>query len=155
MKPEDYTEEILERKFAMVLCGNDGWSRSFYRSKDGAWGIPATFTLREARDGLPLPKSCNFWPKGLQLPVSKLEKLRRLKPGKKVQMTFGQHYHNNWWALRLDGESENNFEQEIQEKETKLQAVQAQIQKLAGKLLKEERKLQKELKDLRKKQTNS
>lgn len=151
MHPDDYTDEILDREFALVLCRGVGDS-PFHRSKNGAWGIPPRFTLREARDGLPLPKNCSHWAQGVTLSKTNLEKLRRLKPGKKAQMSHGQHDYNNWWALRLDGDAEENLEDDIQAKEAELQTLQAQIKKLAGQLIKKERKLQKELRELRKKQ---
>lgn len=148
MDPKKYTKEMLEQTYALVLCHGS----QFLRCESGAWGIPPRFTLKEARDGLPLPNNCKHWNSGIQLSKTNCEKLRRLKPGKKVQMSFDKHAHNNWWALRLDLDNENSLEKQIMEKDEELQNIQVMIKKLVGSLQKKERKLRKELELLQQKQ---
>ena len=153
MNPKDYTEEILNRRFALVTtCGHFDYKpapENFRRAPKGAWGIPGTFTLREARDGLPLPDMCKHWAKGVIMSKTSCEKLRRLKPGKKAQMNNDKWYHNCWWALRLDSDEEDAIEKLVVAKDAELRKVQGKIKNLVGTLQKEERKLRKELRALR------
>lgn len=151
MDPKEYTQEILDRTFVMVLCRNDRYTGKphFWRIDDlhnHYWCIPTKFTLQEARDGFPGD------PKAEQRPFSKtaLEKLRRLKPGAKVRMNNDVHEYNCWWALRLD--QDDSLEAQIKAKEVDLVVVRTLIKRAAGNLMKQERSLVKELKALKEKQ---
>lgn len=140
MNPEDYTDEMLNQQFAMVRGHDDnsllGKTQHFRSNHKGLyWGIPATFTLREARDNLGLSKS-------------KLEKLRRVRAGNIVQMNTNQHEYNCWWALKLDNAS-FELQNQINELEIKLKETNAKIRHLAGGLIKEANKMQKELRCLK------
>lgn len=161
MDPQDYTDEMLNRRFALVLYKNhkdpsmgaftdDVEQLKLYRCREGRGGIPGEFTLREARDGLPPDGYGVRYGRSGSFPKSKLEKLRRAKLGSKpIRMNSG-HVWNGLWIVRIDTDSENAMKAEVKHKAAKLKEIQAEINEKVGELLKQERALQKELRELRK-----
>lgn len=150
MKPKDYTEEMLNRQFSLVVC-HSGFHDDYKLTrpmKGGQWGIAETFTLREARDGLPPDRFGNSIGK---LSKTRLEKLRRLKPGSKPVRMNSDKPWNSWWAVRLDPEHEEDLAAQIKEKKEKLKDIRAVIKSKVGDLQRQERHLRKELRQLEKK----
>jgi DNA-directed RNA polymerase subunit F len=132
--PEDYTSDILDRRFQVLMPTNDDFKEGFIR-KSYFWNNPEKFSIREARDGL------TFEYKGMQqhfkLSNARLEKLRRAKPGKVIQMTNRVHRHNNWFVILIDPAEE----QENKEDVIRLEEINREIKEKIGDLLKEQREL--------------
>jgi len=134
MEPQDYSEEILNKRFQVLMAVGHNECEGYIR-KPYFWNHPEKFSIREARDGVSFEykkMSHHF-----KLSKTQLEKLRRAKPGKVVQMTNCYRHYNNWFVILLDEDEE----QKIKEMRLRLQEVNKEIKELVGELQAEQKAL--------------
>lgn len=130
MKPEHYTNEILDRKFQALQAA--GYDPCNFIKGSRYWNVPYQFTIRQARDGFSF--EYDKQPQVFQLKSYQLEKLRRAKPNQIICMTNSAHRHNNWYAVLLDLEEEQKHKERKARFKEIAQLINAQI----GDLIKEQ-----------------
>lgn len=127
--PLTYTPQELAYRYKFVRYHHEAPFGVISEHKDLYWGIPAEFSLQEARDTI-------------KVSHSRLEKMRTVPVGQVRKISNTTHQHNDWGVYKIDNQVEAN----IVGLEQQAAVVKAQIDAVAGPLIKQHDALKKQIK---------